>query len=157
MTTERKREIAKTIKQNSNLLKGRQLEKLIDLFSPPIRGSVTDILTKISDDIPSRFYKSIPEGTFFGNSDIQTVKLLTPLEIIGVLSFSKCRKLEEMILPKTLKYIDDRAFLDSTLLLSLVYMGTKDEWKMIEPTFHENWNKGSSIIRIVCSDGDIEL
>ena len=69
--------------------------------------------------------------------------------------FYDCNELEVVTLPENISFLDWGAFYDCDLLEDLIYQGTKEQWFDIEK--NSNWNEGTPITTIHCTDGDIVL
>lgn len=146
----------KILRDNVKLVDGDSYEDLYSLVKATQRGKMTDFLLSLGIDLSRKFVEYIPEGTFFSTM-IDRFEIFPAVTKIKELSFARCPKLTEVILPEKLDYIGNGAFYLCNNLNQLNYPGTMEDWKNIEAEFHFNWNNGSSIKKIVCSDGEIEL
>lgn len=80
---------------------------------------------KISDKT-----KIIYQNASRDNDMIKELIIPEGVTMIGSCAFSNCRNLKVVVLPKTLKYIEERAFYD-TEIERLYYNGTKDDYDKI--------------------------
>jgi hypothetical protein len=70
-------------------------------------------------------------------------------------AFEGCKDLRGVILPKSLVGMGKEVFIGCSSLIILGYAGTKKDWKNLH--LATNWQRGSSIEKIICADGEIEL
>jgi len=78
------------------------------------------------------------------------------IHIINIKAFAFNDNLQTVVLPKSLKYIGSSIFAGCpSTLSSIKYMGTKEEWNEFGKS--DDWDFGSSITTIQCSDGVIDL
>ena len=142
------------LKDNISLVNGGEYEKLYEMIEAQHRGKLTGVLLGSGIDIIKRFYKEIPEGAFF-QSDLQSAELRPPMSKIGQLAFGRCKKLTKVIIPPSVTYIDDRAFLGTNSLQEIIYLGPMDQWEEVVKDFDSNWDTGSYFKKIICGDGEI--
>lgn len=69
-------------------------------------------------------------------------------------AFENCKDLRGVILPKSLVGIGKEIFIGCDSLVVIGYAGTKVDWKNLH--LATNWQRGSSIKKIMCADGEIE-
>ncbi len=74
---------------------------------------------------------------------------------IGVSAFGKNVSLTHIYIPKTLKRIDNGAFLDLIALENIAFEGTIEEWNEIEK--YSGWNNGVPATKVICSDGEVAI
>lgn len=94
-------------------------------------------------------------GCFCGAESLVSVLLPNSLEVIGNLSFSRCKNLSRIELPESLKVIGDYAFFECTDLCELRFSGTMAEWNDIVKGKH--WHCGVGALCVQCSDGEIPI
>lgn len=70
-------------------------------------------------------------------------------------AFFGCESLTSIIIPSSVTSIGHGAFYMCTNLKNITYKGTKSDWEKINKS--NNWDKGSFIKTIHCTDGDINL
>ncbi|MBQ9012630.1 MAG: leucine-rich repeat protein, partial [Bacilli bacterium] len=77
------------------------------------------------------------------------------VEELGNYSIRWDKKTTEVQLPKSVKKIGNQAFGYSTSINKFIYLGTKEEWNNINKA--SSWKDNSSITKVICTDGEIEL
>ena len=76
---------------------------------------------------------------------------------IGALCFFACVNLNDVTIGKNVKKIGSSAFSSANNISNFTYLGKKEEWNNIV-TKSNLWKNGnSSITKIICSDGEINL
>lgn len=71
--------------------------------------------------------------------------------------FLDYKELTTVIIGKNVKVLDYGIFNSCSNIISITYLGTMDEWNNIV-TKSNLWKNGnSSITKIICSDGEINL
>lgn len=70
-------------------------------------------------------------------------------------AFQGCGNLSQVKLSKNLKTLGRAAFTGCSSLTSITYTGTTQEWANIIK--HSNWDEGSSISTIFCSNGAVSV
>lgn len=103
---------------------------------------------------PKENYK-LPMYAFAGVTIITNVKLDEKVIAIGTHAFDGCRSMTDLTISKEVKNIYAEAFKGCENLKAINFNGTKDEFGEI--TLSKNWDKDSSLVKIVCSDGEILL
>ena len=93
--------------------------------------------------------------TFTGNTNITTVNIPVNITTISNESFKNCSSLSEINIPASVTNIGSEVFNGCSLLTTINFGGTQAEWSSI--TKESDWNDGSSITVVSCSDGDINL
>lgn len=71
-------------------------------------------------------------------------------------AFSWCKNLTSVLISNSVTCIDSYAFYECSKLIEIKYDGTKDAWAQ-KVHLEKNWNRDSSISKIICTDGVIEL
>ena len=133
-----------------------------NLTNVTIPNSVTSIdsyafegcssLTKII--IPNSV-TSIGAGAFQNCSSLTNITIPNSVEIIEDWGFRDCDNLTRITIGYNLTKIGEHAFGYCTKLKEIQFQGTKKEWDSIEK--ESSWRADSSIERIICTDGVIEL
>lgn len=80
--------------------------------------------------------ETIGVAAFSECKKLRNVKLSKKMRVIEPYAFSNCYSLEKIELPTSLEYIDVKAFDGCIKLISVVYMGSKEEW-ISHPEFNE--------------------
>ena len=122
--------------------------------------------------------KEIGDSAFQGCSSFKTVNIPDTVEVVGSSAFQGCSNLKEVTVnAKNLRRLTfygssnlesvtiganvnswrDQIFLSCNKILSITYLGTKDEWSnTLGKT--SSWKGGNtSIKKIICSDGEINM
>ena len=86
---------------------------------------------------------------------LQSIILPSSVTYIGGYAFSSSWALSSITIPNSVNYIGTHVFEQCDSLTSITYNGIMAQWDYI--TKESNWNYGSSISVIHCSDGDINL
>ena len=109
--------------------------------------------------IPSRV-RTIGEAAFYGCKELTNITIpdsyTSPgapgVRYIESSAFAECAKLNTIVLPKTIEFIEENAFNNCINLKIIHYGGTCKQWKKIEVS---NNNDSLLSATIHCSDGDI--
>lgn len=124
--------IPNNIKQISEVaFCGSDIEKII------IPGNVSDIFSHAFDYCTSLTSVVCEEG----------------VEFIGESCFEDCASLANVVLPKSLVAMEAFVFLRAKELTTIHYNGTVDDWEEVD--LSEQTFNGSSIRKIICSDGEV--
>jgi len=91
----------------------------------------------------------------FAKTAIKEVKLSDGLLGINMYAFSECDELTSVTLPKSLEKIERFVFYGCEKLFEISYEGTMADWAKVNVDVEAFSN--SSVTKIVCSDGVIEL
>ena len=81
-------------------------------------------------------------------------KIKINAKTINQYSFISCSNLESVEIGSDVKAIVSGAFQSCSKLKSVQYDGTKDQWNAISKN---GWNNNSSITKVICTDGEIQL
>ena len=134
------------------------------LYSAPAEKKIDDFIAPLATNevAPFAFYqstcygvkslenvKTIGQGAFF-SSRLRNLVIDGPSSIQAE-AMGFCDFLEEFLLYKETTYIGEGAIDYASMLSKIVYEGTKEEFNNLPK--HENWNKGTSALRVSCSDG----
>ena len=109
--------------------------------------------------IPSRV-RTIGEAAFYGCKELTNITIpdsyTSPgapgVRYIESSAFAECAKLNTIVLPKTIEFIEENAFNNCINLKIIHYGGTCKQWKKIEVS---NNNDSLLSATIHCTDGDI--
>ena len=87
---------------------------------------------------------------------LECIEIAEGTTYISDLVFYQCKKLNTVIIPESVISIGYGAFSYCNSLGTITYKGTKAQWNSISKN---NWreNAYSSVARVVCSDGVIDL
>ena len=105
--------------------------------------------------------KIIGDGAFsFCSSlnEVDTNKYFPHLEVLGDSVFEGCSMLKKMTLHKSIKQIGNYVFKEcggDSGHFKLSFYGTMDEFRNVK--LAKDWNTGSTIEKIVCTDGDLYI
>lgn len=69
--------------------------------------------------------------------------------------FNGCTNLKNVVISNQTKSISYMVFKGCTNLTAITYEGTQDEWNSISK--HTYWLENSSLEKVICSDGEIDL
>ena len=87
-------------------------------------------------------------------SEVHKVYIEEGVKEISNHAFTLCDNLSYVSIPKSVTYIGFKPFAGSEELTKIIFRGTKKEFDDIEK--HDEWNTGSSIKTVVCTDGEIK-
>ena len=122
--------------------------------------------------------KEIGDSAFQGCSSFKTINIPDTVEVVGSSAFKGCSNLKEVTVnAKNLRRLTfygsgnldsvtigrnvsswgDQVFLSCNKIPSIIYLGTKDEWNntLGKTSLWKNGN--TSIKKIICSDGEINM
>ena len=96
---------------------------------------------------------------FYNCNSLTSVVIGNSVTSIGEWAFCDCSSLISIEIPNNVIDIDNYAFLDCKSLTEIRYLGTKKEaMKLgIGNKSRKKWREGSSISKIICTDGEIVL
>ena len=89
---------------------------------------------------------------FRGCTGLKNLKIGNGIKEIMYSAFNNCSGLQEIIIPRSIETISYEPFKNCTKLTAITYKGSINEWKNLSKT---SWAGGSSIVTVVCSDGEI--
>lgn len=167
------------IERYIDLIENNQFEILYDIAKAELRHNLTGELTSKlfeAEIYPHEHMDKIPEyylhhqaidnideilknkieiggAAFTWCVNITKVDIPEGCKLIDHGCFLSCLNLEEVKLPKSLEEINGSIFTGCKKLNTLIYAGTKDEFKNIDKA--PAWKRDSKINKIVCVDGDI--
>lgn len=120
-----------------------------------MRGYLTDTLIAAHID-PCLYFcngETIAWMFYHGN-DIKEYSVPNNISYINMDTFAFSDSLRKIILPKSIKMIDDSSFFLSSVT-EIIYLGSKEDFKTI--AIHSRAFYKSSITSIQCCDGSIEI
>lgn len=86
---------------------------------------------------------------------LATVNVPESVVLLEDKTFAGCESLESLGLPKGIRSLGGRNFENCKKLASINYGGTQESWKNV--ALDMNWKINSSVAKIVCSDGEINV
>ena len=99
--------------------------------------------------------QAIEDSVFEGCTKLMNVVIPKETTVIGAYTFKNCSALKSVTIPESMTYIGNDAFEGCTSLVSVTYEGTVSQWN--SAGFRSDWNRGSAITTIKCSDGTVTL
>ena len=102
---------------------------------------------------------SIGDEAFLQCSSLKGIIIPDSITAIGDFTFQVCKNLTSILIPDTVTRIGKYILEDCTNLRAVQYKGTKKQAIQlgIGDESRENWREKSSIEKIICTDGVIEL
>lgn len=97
----------------------------------------------------------ISERMFLWCDNLKNVSIPDSVKKIDEYAFQGCKSMTEITLPNSVTRIEDGIFYNCSKLTSITFKGTKEEWNGISKS--NNWNLGSSVQKVICTDGEIEI
>ena len=91
----------------------------------------------------------------FARTGLTTIELHESITKLGYRAFFDCSSLSSLKIPSSVTYIDELVFEGCSKLTTINYNSTQANWNNI--TKARDWNQGSNITTIVCTDGTITL
>ena len=91
----------------------------------------------------------------FQYSGIKSIVIPSGVTSIPSSCFADCLNLNSLTIPQSVTSFSSLIFSRSTLLTSITYLGTIDQWNSISKLTH--WDGYSSVTEIKCTDGTINL
>ena len=89
------------------------------------------------------------------NGKLVTEAIITTATRINDCVFRNCKSLTSVVIGKNVKNISDAAFSGCNLLSSIIYEGTIKEFEAVEKSREGDY--GASVIKVICTDGEIDL
>ena len=100
----------------------------------------------------------IATGAFGFCKSLISINISDNVVYIGNDAFTNCDSLTEIIIPNSVTNIGDELFYQCNSLKEIKYLGTKKEaLTKLKIKQRKRWKFGSSINKIICTDGVIEL
>ena len=116
--------------------------------------SVKTVITEVDQNGRS-LGNTISAYACAGCVSLEEVQLHEGLLLIYGHAFEGCVRLTSFTLPASVRSIGESAFAGCTQLETLYYDGTMEQWEAI--TLEENWNEGTKLTKVICSDGVVAL
>lgn len=91
----------------------------------------------------------------FARTGLTTIELHESITKLGYRAFFDCSSLSSLKIPSSVTYIDELVFEGCSKLTTINYNSTQANWNNITKAL--DWNQGSNITTIVCTDGPINL
>ncbi len=110
---------------------------------------------KLSSLTLGKELESIEENAFMNCTSLKSVTIPAKVIYFGNSAFAGCSSLESVTLKKGVDMIGEMVFKDCPRLTAIKYTGKIADWKKIGT--YPDWMGGSSIERVICSDGDARL
>lgn len=110
---------------------------------------------KLSSLTLGKELERIEENAFMNCTSLKSVTIPGKVIYFGNAAFAGCSSLESVTLKKGVDMIGDGVFKDCPKLTQIKYTGKVADWEKIGT--YPNWLNGSSIERVICSDGDARL
>ena len=98
---------------------------------------------------------SIGEDAFYGCKGLTSITIPNSVTSIGNWAFKGCSGLTSITIPNSVKRIGDSSFIGCTFLNEIFYLGTHEQWNVINRCNVENCYSNKVIIH--CVDRDVEL
>ena len=116
-----------------------------------------DIQEALQNNDFNTLYKELPLDYASYFTHLMSSLNIDPLKYLDYIPdfFLAYTTIRAINIPSHIKRIGKSAFEHCINLMSINYIGTKDQWSKIN--LEIGWNRGSSIKTIHCIDGDIEL
>ena len=118
-------------------------------------GSCTDTHIVIPSVYNGYSVTSIGSYAFNGCSSLTSITIPDSVTSIGKDAFRGCSSLTSVTIGNSVTSIDSYAFNGCTSLTSITFEGTVSEWNDI--TKGTNWKIFSTVSKIICSDGTVEI
>ena len=102
---------------------------------------------------------TIDYNSFNGCSSLESIEIPNSIISIGEIAFCNCTSLKKLTIPNKRFKMGDSIFSNCPKLKEITFSGTKEEAIKhgIGNVKRKKWRDGSSIEKIICTDGVIEL
>lgn len=147
-----KETINEMLQNKMELIDQKDFVKLYNSFFDN-RSYITAVLLLASIN-PLLYMPYVPNHSFAG-LPITEIVLPENIQAISYGAFSYCNKLEYVYISKNIKRIEKFAFYGCRLW-GINYEGTMEEWKS-QVALLNAWDANSSIKKVLCSDGEIDI
>ena len=98
----------------------------------------------------------IDDIAFEGCSSLQSLTLPNGLKEVRLMLVENCSNLEYLYIPNSITKIYRNAFYNCPKLTAIHYGGTVSEWNTFASENY-GWNINSSIINVICTDGEVDI
>ena len=109
---------------------------------------------EIEIDIPNNL-SIIANNQFLKNTRLTKATIPDGIREIGIAAFANCLRIKELYLPKSLTIINANAFYNCESLMTIIYEGTREEFKKI--SLGANWLSYAKTNVVYCSDGPVAI
>lgn len=104
----------------------------------------------------SKNIRRIPAQMFLNCWKLKEIDIPEGVQSIGCDAFGDCVDLAKITLPSTLEHIEAAALYNCASLVSIMFRGTKAQWRKVQKD--KEWKMGChSLMKVICSDGEIPL
>ena len=100
---------------------------------------------------------SIEEYAFYNCISLTNVIIPNSVTSISYCAFDYCISLTNVTIPNSVTSIGEWVFFDCKKLTQINYLGTKKEALTKLKVRNKRWREDSSIKKIICTDGEIDL
>lgn len=112
--------------------------------------------TSLSNITFSRNLTTLGRGAFSGATTITSIDFSsTTIKTVGEECFAGCSSLANVTLTTSITSLPARLFKNCSSLTSIIYEGNKNAWNNLSKD--STWSADSSISKIICSDGEINI
>lgn len=139
-------------------------ENCTSLTSIELPSSITSTGNYVFDNCTSLKSIVIPSsvtnigvGVFENCTSLKSIEIPNSVKSIDPVAFRGCKSLTSIEIPSSVTSIGTGVFRDCDSLTSIIYKGTKKEALTNLKVKDKIWREYSSITKIICTDGDIEL
>lgn len=141
--------------KHQEMINKNKFRELYEECSENMRGYLTEILLKVNIDPCLYFTSGVTSPFMFSKYDDRSeYQVPTNIHTIIYSTFKGAISLKKVILPKSIKSIENFAFYKSSVT-DIDYLGTKQEFTAIQREL-DAFTK-SNFISIHCSDGDLQI
>ena len=127
--------------------------ELVDQYYSDHSSSVYSYYIPTSIETVTITGSTVHYGSFTNCTHIKNIILGNNVTAIGARAFEGCTSLTSLEIPASVTTIGAGIFKNSGVE-TVNFLGTTAQWELINKT---NWNRDSSVTKVVCSDGEITL
>ena len=151
-------DIIKFLRKNNTFLDKEDFEQLYKrfYFYAPLGEDIRDFTLFFQQNgvDPLSYMCEVPDYYLFLDKDLNEMDIPEGIERIGGAAFYGCKNLQSVYIPASVSRICEFAFYQCVNLHTITYGGTIKQWGAIDKD--RGWNIGPYILKIQCSDGNIE-
>lgn len=151
-------DIIKFLRKNKALLDKEDFEQLYKRFYSyaPLGEDTRDFTLFFQQNgvDPLSYMREVPNYYLFLDKNLNEIDIPEGIERIGEAAFYGCKNLQSIYIPASVSRICNYTFYQCANLHTITYEDTIEQWEAIYKD--SEWNIGSYIFKIQCSDGDIE-